>query len=545
MKRNLVLAVISGLFLGLSFPPSPLYTLAYVGFIPLFLLFERLETFSQHFRYGYVAMFVFNAVTLYWVGGFTHGRDPYLMLSGGALLLFHPLLSSIPIWLYALTRKGRGLWFQLVAFAFFWVGWEYVHSLGEVSFPWITLGNSQSYDTNRIQIAEFTSVYGLSFMILLFNILAYVLLIRTASKNWTFRSRPAILTIIALGMVYFVPWIYGEWRIATLDQEGSSGRLRVGIVQPNIDPWEKWGEGFASKQEAYERQLNVLFHMTSELSRDSIDLIVWPETAVPLYVLLPQNHPHLWRIQRFVDEIRTPVFSGLPHAQYFHKERAPVTAEKLPSTDDLYVEPYNAATLFSPNSLNHLVYKKIVLVPFAERIPYAQYVPFLIEPLKWSVGISGWGKGTDTLVFGVATTMGDTARFGAMICYESVFPDFVRQFVRKGAEFLIVITNDSWWGNTSGAYQHVGMASLRAVENRRWIVHCANGGISAFVDPLGRIHRATSMYTTASIWSTITRENDLSFYGRHGDLFARICLGGAIVFLGISVASHRRKNENA
>jgi apolipoprotein N-acyltransferase len=366
MKRNVALAVTCGLFLGLSFPPSPLHTLAYVGFIPLFLLLEQLESFSQHFRYGYVAMFVFNVVTLYWVGGFTHGRDPYLMLSGGALLLFHPFLSSIPIYLFALVRKQMGLWMRLFAFGFFWTGWEYLHSLGEVSFPWITLGNSQVYDEMRIQIAEIGSVYGLSFLLLLFNILAYVLLIRTASRKWTFRSLPTLLTLGALILVYFLPWGYGAWRIASLEQTEEPNDLRVGIVQPNIDPWEKWGEGYASKQEAYERQLNVLFKMTSEIARDSLHLIVWPETAIPFYALLPQHHAYLWRIKGLVDEIRTPLFSGLPHAEYFPKELAPVTAEKLRSHDELFVESYNAATLFVPGTVQNTVYRKIVLVPFAE-----------------------------------------------------------------------------------------------------------------------------------------------------------------------------------
>jgi apolipoprotein N-acyltransferase len=162
------------------------------------------------------------------------------------------------------------------------------------------------------------------------------------------------------------------------------------------------------------------------------------------------------------------------------------------------------------------------------------------------VGISGWGKGRDTVLFEVQRASGPPAKFGAMICYESAFPDFVRQFTRNGAEFLVVITNDSWWGNTSGAYQHVGMASLRAVENRRWIVHCANGGISAFVDPLGRVHHATSMYTSVKLWETITLQRQIPFYVRSGDVFAQGCLGSSGVLLVIAFVrkARRKKNEH-
>jgi apolipoprotein N-acyltransferase len=169
------------------------------------------------------------------------------------------------------------------------------------------------------------------------------------------------------------------------------------------------------------------------------------------------------------------------------------------------------------------------LVPFAERIPYANKVPFLIEPLRWGVGISNWGLASDSTVF---ESRKFNSKFLSMVCYESIFPEFIAHFVDKGAEFLVFITNDSWWGNTSGARQHNQYSIIRAIENRRWVVRCANGGISSFVDPLGRMYDQTQMYTQAYISHQIEPLKTKTFYSNHGDWIARICASiTAVIFL--------------
>ena len=154
----------------------------------------------------------------------------------------------------------------------------------------------------------------------------------------------------------------------------------------------------------------------------------------------------------------------------------------------MFAESYNSTVLIQSGRTLGPIHKKTILVPFAERIPYAETFRFLIEPLKWNVGISSWGKGEDTIVYSLPLHDGRKIKFSGMICYESAYPNYVREFVKRGAEFLVILTNDSWWGNTSGAYQHASFASLRAVETRRWIVQCANGGISMIVDPAGTTH---------------------------------------------------------
>jgi apolipoprotein N-acyltransferase len=168
------------------------------------------------------------------------------------------------------------------------------------------------------------------------------------------------------------------------------------------------------------------------------------------------------------------------------------------------------------------------MVPFAERVPYADMFSW-IDFLRWGVGIGGWQIGPDTTVFRDART---GARFSTVICYESVYPDFTASFVRRGAEFLSIITIDSWWGKMSGAYQHHRFAVFRAIETGRWIVRCALGGISCFIDPRGRVYDDTDLMTRAVLWRQIPLETSLTTYVRAGDILGPVTLiGGVTTFL--------------
>lgn len=532
-KAHIGLALLSGALLGFSYPPSPLYSLAYVGLIPFLYLIDRLDNYKQVVRYTYLSMFVFHVITLYWIGGFTHGKDTYLIAAGIALLIAHPMFYWIPSLLYVFIRRRLNHRVGLIAFPFLWIGYEYSHSLTDFSFPWITLGNSQAYDLVRIQIAEYTSVYGISLLVLLFNVIAYWILVQIASKKVGLFSPKAVSAYVLLLGIYLVPWFWGKSKLDSLDHHFSGEPLRVGVVQPNIDPWEKWGEGWESKWESYDNQFRILLSETNRFT-DPLDLIVWPETAIPFYILLPQNRFYLDRLKQQIIGKGIPIFTGIPHALYYDSASAPPTARRT-RNENQFVEYFNSATLFGYDGEYGPIYKKIVLVPFAERVPFAETLTFLIEPLKWGVGISGWGKGKDTLVYVLKLPSGMSTHLSGMICYESVYPNFVRHFVRQGAEVLLVITNDSWWGNTSGAYQHVAFASFRAIENRRWIVRAANGGISGFIDPYGRIHDATEMYSKALLQKEIKTRRDVTFYTRHGDVFAMTCsfIGIGFIILGL------------
>jgi len=541
-RHRLALAILSGAMLGFAFPPSPFYSLAYVGLVPFFLLIEILDSTWRILRYSYLMMLVFHCITVYWTGGFTHGNDPWMMAAGGALLLIHPLFYWLPIVLFLIVRRRLGSFAGLLAFPFLWIAYEYSHSLSEFSFPWITLGNSQAYDLHRIQIAEYTSVYGLSFIIIAFNALAFVLVTNLATGRWRLRAPQTVVMFCLMVLAYVGPWLVGGFLSARYRKEPVGPTLKVGVVQPNIDPWEKWGQGYASKLDSYELQLAQYVRESKSLSSRGLDLIVWPETAIPLQILLPQYSSYWSALRASLDSIGIPVFTGLPWTRFYDSASAPVTANRVRSYQ-IYYEDFNSAMLLVPRQPAGPIYKKMVLVPFAERIPYAETFRFLIEPLRWNVGIGSWGKGQDTVAFFLPLRRGGSVTFAGMICYESVYPNFVRLFVERGAQFLVIITNDSWWGNTSGAYQHASYASFRAIENRRWIIRAANGGISGLVDPAGRVHYETALYSAAAFDGEIQASDELTFYASHGDLFAQACLFCSAVFILLALIPRSRKEE--
>jgi apolipoprotein N-acyltransferase len=523
------LAVTSGILLGVSFPPSPFYSLAFIAFIPLFYLFARINSYGQIIKYSYLFLIVFHLLTVYWTGGYAVGKDIWMMIAGAALMILHPLF-FLPFILCAfIVRKRLGLLPGLFAFALFWTSFEYLHSLGEYSFPWLTIGNSQAYDISRIQMIAHTSVYGLTLLLFCFNITAFLLLWNMAHGHWRLRSLSVSGMLVVLVGLYFVPVLYGNWSIKKHSVELEK-TLRVGVIQPNYDPWDKWGEGVAGKLDSYDLQFNAYLEETKKLAPSNPDIIIWPETAIPFHILLPRYAPYLSSLQSFVNTLKLPIFTGLPFVEYYDARHAPATAQKIGSTD-IFAESYNSAVMFQPGNKMSAIHKKTMLVPFAERIPYAETFRFLIEPLKWNVGISGWGKGEDTLVHLLQRRDSTTVKYSGMICYESVYPGYVREFVKHGAEFLVIITNDSWWGNTSGAYQHASFASLRAVETRRWIVQCANGGISMIVDPTGTPHMKTRLYTKAQFVGEIGLRTDKSFYIQYGDIIPQGCIVIAVMML--------------
>ncbi|HYQ86201.1 MAG TPA: apolipoprotein N-acyltransferase [Bacteroidota bacterium] len=518
-RRELSLALLAGCLLGFSFPPVPTGIFAAVAFVPFFLLLEGVQGYGAAIRRSYVTFFVFNVITLYWTGGFTHGKDPYLMAAGASLLLVHPLFFYVPVAGWIFIRKRFGGLYSLCLFPFLWVSFEYLHSLTEISFPWLTLGNSQTYDLASIQIASLTGVFGISFWLLWLNVAVYLFFSAVTTGRLKFLSVPSAVFAAGILALYLLPGAYGA-SVLRRAADAAPDSIRVGVVQPNIDPFEKW-------EQRPDLQLQVLERLTWEVAGKGVDLIIWPETAVPFYILDPRNRPGFETLKREIDSLGIPLLTGIPDIKYYG-EGEPAPGSSKVSQDGRRYDNYNSSMLLQPGDPEIQKYAKMILVPFAERVPFSEALSFL-NAMQWNFGLGGWGMGSTKTVFhlrGKRFAVDSSKRFlfSNFICYESVYPGFVASFVREGAEFLTVITNDSWWGNTSGAYQHAQFAVLRAVENRRWVVQCANGGISCFVDPFGHLLEPTRMFTQQVLISSVKPERALTFYSAMGDWFAQICL---------------------
>ena len=514
-KINVLLVSLTGILLGLSYPPMPTGVLAAFAFIPFFAAFESVERYGQAFRYSYIAFFVLNLITLYWTGGFTHAKDWYLMAAGGMLLLVHPMFFSIPILAWMFFRKQFGFNRALVAFPFIWLAFEYAHSATQIAFPWLLLGNTQTYDLAAIQFASVTGVYGISFWLLVLNIIGFTFYKKVSTAQWGLFSIPAVAVVLALAVLYLAPKIYGD-RLLSTDGAGAQAKpLRIGIIQPDIDPFVKW-------EEEPEAQIGILERLTREVAHQHVDLVLWPETAIPFYILQPHNAMVFARVKQMVDSLGVNLLTGVPDIVYYREGEAAPKSSKVAKSGERY-DTFNSSMLLKPNSDEIQKYPKHFLVPFAERVPFSEELSFL-NAMQWNFGLGGWEIGKDTTVFRIGTQRNDSAQFSNLICYESIYPGYVASFVRKGAGFLTLITNDSWWGNTSGAYQHKQYGVLRAVENRRWVAQCANGGISCIIDPFGRILQSTALFTRGFTVAELQSNSEMTFYTLHGDWFAEMCM---------------------
>jgi len=509
MKGDYALALLSGAMLGFSFPPFRLGLLACVGLVPLLVSLGRTTRLRRTLRLTYVAMLAFHVITLNWTGGYVHGNDPYMMIAGAVTMIVHPLFYFIPMGLYHGARRWLGETPALVALPFLWVGYEYSHTLSEWSFPWLTIGNSQSYDLARIQFISITGIWGLSLWILIINVLTYVLYREVAAHRMTRRA-------LALGGVILVTGVLPDAAgLAILSgappagEPGPGTPVTIGIVQSNVDPWEKWARSGSDLLALY----GGLTHDLVAAHGPKPDIVLWPETAITGFPLLPASRPLLDGLRTMADTMHVGILTGITHAVFYDDAaRSPSSARTVKATGEKY-DAFNAAAFIQPHVERIDWYGKMKMVPLAERVPYAGMFAFL-DFLRWGVGIGGWQIGPRQTVFHDSAT---GVSFSSLICYESTYPGFVASFVRKGASFLALITIDSWWGKMSGAYQHRQFAVFRAVENRRWIARCAVGGISCFIDPYGRSYDDTELFTRRTIARQIAASSETTFYTRHGD----------------------------
>jgi apolipoprotein N-acyltransferase len=505
MKRNLTLAVLTGILLALSFPPFKTGFLAYGALIPFFLLLEGIQG-MEAFRWGYVTGLFADIATLFWIG--------WVTVPGaiGALLVL-PLFFGIYGLLHTLVIKRLAL-VGYFALPFLWIGIEYLQTFGETAFPWMFLGYTQTYYLPLIQYAEYTSVLGVSFWLAMLNVMLFVLW----KKDLNSKLRRSIFAgFLAL---FLIPLIHGT--LVLQGAKAADRSVRVALVQGNVDPFEKWDEDF------YDRNFDIYDQDSRQAMKEEPDLLIWPETALPFY--LRHEHKQLEKVRRLADSLKTPILTGSLDFDY---------------DDRGNYRYYNAALLLEPFDRRIQHYSKTRLVPFSERVPYKDYFPFnllkkILYDMVLGIGDYSFGKAYQVLTFvpGRVFRQNDPAldgghnssyRFAAPICFESLFPDLIRQFALQKINFLAIITNDAWFGKTSAPFQHAQIAVMRAIENRTAIARCANTGVSCFIDPYGRVIKATKIFQKMHIVCELPLCHKTTFYTKHGNVFANMSSVIAIV----------------
>lgn len=493
MRKNLFFSLLTGVLLSFSFPPFKLGFLAYVSLIPFFFLLEGTD-YKDSIRWGFLTGLFMNIGTLYWINWVT-------MPGAIAAILYLPVYFILYSVLHTFIRKRLGTGQLYVWVPFLWTGIEFFRSLGVLGFPWNSLAYTQSYYLSLIQYVSYTSVYGVSFWVVLINVIILMLI-----KNFSNYKKLAIYFVI-LVLLLLIPWVYGKLVIPKEDNVQEE-QIRVALIQGNIDPYLKWDDEFL------ETNLEIYEKLTRQSAALEPDLIIWPETAVPDY--FRSSTLYLNGVKSLLAELNIPLITGAPDYRFY---------------EDNEYKTFNAVFLVKPNRSDLQIYHKIRLVPFGERVPFTERFPLLKQFLeRFEMGEGNFSPGDKVISFNVPLMRSDSlagesennrdhVMAPAVVCFESVFPELVRKFILNGSDILIVITNDAWFEKSSAPYQHAQMAVFRAIENRVSIARCANTGMSMFVDPYGRTLSSTPIFEEKILVDDIPLKTQSTFYTRHGNIF--------------------------
>ncbi len=483
-----LLAILSGVLVALSFPKTGFSFLAWFALIPLLVAMEGLSRRAA-FRIGFTCGFVAYIGILYWINIVItrYGHLPwvvsiplYLALSAW-LALFYGFATLV-------ARYGERAGLKRVfTLPVCWVACDYLRSFLLTGFPWAMLGHSQYRTLPLIQIADVTGVYGVTFLIVLANAVFYRVLRANSGVGVPYPAKSAVVLVVAL----ITTLGYGFIRLN--GAEAQPGKpLRVALIQGNIRQDIKWSPEFRDQTIAiYER-------LTREAGRERTDLVIWPESAVPFFF---QDQPlEAERIRRLPRELNSSLLLGSP-------------AHELRNGSTVFL---NSAFVINSGGETVARGDKLHLVPFGEYVPLGALFPFIN---KIVVGIGDFSPGEHATPLPVCGT-----EAGLLVCYEAIFPELAREYVRNGARILINITNDAWFGDSSAPYQHLAIAVFRAVETRTPLLRAANTGITALVDQNGHIRGMTGLFEEAFKSGEVTPGTADALYLRTGDMPAWVCV---------------------
>lgn len=494
--------------------------------MPLLLALERATTWRQFLRWSYFSLLIFSALSSWWIGSWQAQADPFLMISCVLLIFIHPLFFMVPLIAYRWIRLRKGRFFALLFLPFFWCGGEYIHALSDASYPWLTLANTQTYNLYYIQFIEVTGVWGLSFLLLLQNSVMTALVFSLELESRV-RARVFRIGMTVLVATLVPPFVYGFIVLNRQDAVKPQRTLTVTVVQPNVDPWDKWNKLDTTDHIEVNRMLSA-----ESPGAKVTGMYLWSENAIPYPMTQPGYENRRDAMNSAINSLGRPVMTGFPdYVVYKPGDEPPVTSRPGIVTDPLTGRTdttfrwdyFNSVGLWVPGKGLTGAYHKMQLVPFGERIPFADDVPFLTGLLSWDVGISAWAKGKDIKTFDVP--IGDTiTKSASVICFESIYPNIVRQFIDSGANFMTIITNDGWYLGTPGPLQHERIAIMRAIETRRAIARAANTGISCFISPYGLIYNEIPEGVRATTTGAVELRDDRTLYVEWGDWWPVSCL---------------------
>ncbi len=506
--RAWLLVAVGAVALLASYPPFPLPILSFVAVVPAVLLLQDAaldprRAYRWGFRYGLAA----NGAVLYWIVVALWHFTPLAALGYVVTVLCLGVFTGWLFWFVTRVRMAYPILPLAVVFPIAWTALEWsIGHLGDVAFPWLGLGTSLADARALVQWADLAGARGVTLWLVWCNVVvAGVVGVWGQWAAMGKRLAPVVVTIVlAAG--------YGIWRgqTITLREVGT-----ISLVQPNVGFHEKW------IPEQADSEVATLLALSREAASQQPDLVIWPEAALPYFLTL---RPH-WQsaIGRFASETQAYVLTGGVHLEYADSGRT---------------QTYNAAFLFDSVGQwqPYPIYEKHYLVPVVERVPFVPVSWFRALPGlgRWS---GGFGRGRELPVY--ATPIGG---FGVIVCYESAFEDLARRYRQAGADFLVNVTNDAWFGRTAAPYQHASHLILRAIESRMGVARAANDGISEFVDPLGRVTEPSRLQTQTVVTGRLRTSDVRTLYSKWGDWVGLITVLSTLALVGALVVRKWRHN---
>jgi len=502
------------------------------AFVPLLVMDEDMRQKKKSvwkvFINFYLAFFWWNLFCTWWVANTYSGTHDVSSIVAGALAnILNPLLMCIPIFFYLRTRKKFGWKAGLISLPFFWMCFEWLHLNWELAWPWLNLGNGLAEYPQFIQWYEFTGTFGGTLWIWMVNILIYIFfftnLVQTNKiQRWIYVASSILIPVVISEILFAIN------NPALISVKKKS----IVIVQPNIDPYNTKFD-FSTLDE----QLKTLFTLSSQQSDSSTDYIAWPETAIPQGVLLNnlENDPSIKKIKKFLHAYpKSKLVTGFSSYKYYDSQQT-ITARE--DGQGGFYDAFNSAIQLD-TSVNEQIYHKSKLVVGVECVPYPGLFKYLEPLLVQFGGISvSLGKQEHRSVF----YSDDSTGVAPVICYESIFGDYCTEYIRRGANFIFILTNDGWWGNTAGHIQHERYAALRAIETRRFVIRSANTGTSCVINSRGEISNETEYWKPAAIRTELPVLKGETFYVKYGDYIAQFALGFSALLL-ISTFFYNKKN---
>ena len=520
MKKSLLflLSATSGILLSLSWLIPGLGWVLFFSFVPLLIIENYISIHRDHnsnsfFHYSYITFLLWNLLATWWIG--------YVSFIGMLLIAgLNALLMTIVWWLTHLIHRKSSVQTGYFSLIVFWIAFEYLQHHWAIPWPWLSLGNGFANTVKIIQWYEFSGVLGGSRWVLMVNILIYISFKSLYAQLFIKFFRQAAATIV----VIFLPILMSLFLYFSYSEKGPT--QNVIVLQPNINPYTEKFSGLNP-----EEQLEKLLSLVEENISDSTDLIVAPETSIPSIwedSIQIQNLPLISIFDIINKYPRVCFIAGSLTSRKFRIGEDISETARQSADQRFYFDVFNSALMMDKSGqvqINH----KSILVNGVERMPFQKYFSFLS---KYNLNLGGTSGSLAAAKEPVLFLGNGDMKIGSVICFESAFGEYSGKLVQSGANLLVVITNDGWWKDSAGAWQHFGYSRLRAIESRRSIARSANTGISGFINQRGDILKRTIINTNTGISSPVRMNDDVTFYVLYGDYIGRwsLILSGLIVF---------------